>query len=384
MPKGLPSAEQLMQGDIGGFSIDTCIFEALSFKLDTGEFSVLHQQLPPWLKLYVPNIVKREVISHQVRNVVRCSQELQSACRDITRYTGCDVKKITDSLEALKLDRIGDVFETQLETYVRKFKGRVLVESGDKLLKEMFDRYFGNRPPFENTKDKKFEFPDAAALLALEQQTKKVKKLFLVVSNDRGWKEFCDQSEALFCVPTLRDLTSLYQADSKITAAIEGHVAKLLTDPESSLSEEVTSALIHGVPNCSWVVEAYTGSCSGIEAELESAQFVSFDPNIEFFQLWFSKGIHEIAVVEIRLKVMSEFEANAAFSTWDSIDHESITIGSGSKSFLNDVEMSLYLTLAGDLSEGDPSDWDVVVELSQQDYVIEAGEMEPDFHDYEE
>lgn len=384
MPKGKPTAEQLMSGAIGGFSIDTCVFESLSFRLDTGEFSVLHQQLPPWLRLYIPSIVKREVIGHQVRNVHKSGQAVLSSARDIHRYTGLDIGSIAKAIDELSLEKIASTFEGRLDKFIRQFKGKVLTESGDKLLKELFERYFSTRPPFENSKDKKHEFPDAAALLALEYLAKKQQKLFVLVSNDSGWAQFCDQSDALFCVETLRDLTALYQADQAFTETIEEQIAELLDDPTSPLSQELELALVKGVPNCSWLVNAYTGFCSDVEAEVVSAQFQSFEPTIQSFRLWFSKEANEIAVVELELTITNEFDVTAEFSTWDSIDRESVPIGTGSRSFSVGVKMSLYLTLTGDLSKGNPNEWDIEIELSQEDYTIDAGEMEPDYSDYEE
>ena len=105
---------------------------------------------------------------------------------------------------------------------------------------------------------------------------------------------------------------------------------------------------------------------------------------LQSFRLWFSKEANEIAVVELELTITNEFDVTAEFSTWDSIDRESVPIGTGSRSFSVGVKMSLYLTLTGDLSKGNPNEWDIEIELSQEDYTIDAGEMEPDYSDYEE
>lgn len=384
MPKGIPTAEQLMSGAVSGFSIDTCVFESLGFRLDAGELGVLSQQLPPWLKLFLPRIVKREVIGHQVENVLAAEQELKKSLRNIHRYSGLDVGKITSVADGLQLSKTPKLFEERLENYVNKFGGAVIEESGDGLLQEMFERYFNVRPPFEAKKDKKCEFPDAASLLALEYFAKKRKKLFVLVSNDEGWKKFCEQSEVLFCVQKLEDLTALYQAKPNVVDSIEKKIIESLEDDVSKINKAIEAGLEKAIPDCSWVVDAYTGYCSGIEAELDFAEFKSFVPNVDSLRLWLSDNEEEICVVEVEVKVDCNFGVSAEFSAWDSIDHENVPIGMGRTEFSEEVEMTIYLTLSGNLSKGGADEWGIQFEVSQEDYYIDAGEMEPDYSSYEE
>ncbi|MDD5300199.1 MAG: PIN domain-containing protein [Gallionella sp.] len=384
MPKGIPTAEQLMSGTVRGFSIDTCIFESLGFNLETGEFGVLRQQLPPWLTLYIPSIVKREVVGHQVINVHRSEQEIKTSIRNIHRYSGVDIGAISTAVEEMQLATVAKIFEDRLRIFIHKFNGSVVAESGDKLLQEMFERYFNSRPPFESKKDKKNEFPDAASLLALEYLAKKQKKLFVLVSNDDGWGRFCDQSEVLFCVKKLEELTALYQAESGVVAAIEARIVESLNDTTSEINKEIESGLEKSVPDCSWIVEAYTGYCSRVDPELDFAEFKEFIPNVDSLRLWLSNNGEEICVVELEVKVECNFGVSAEFSTWDSIDHEDVPVGIGSTEFSDEVVMTVYLTLSGDLSGGNPNNWEIQFEISQQDYWINAGEMEPDYSGYEE
>lgn len=383
MPNGIPTAAQLMSGMVVGFSIDTCIFESFGFQLDTGEFGVLHQQIPPWLKLYIPSIVKREIIGHQVVNIHRAEQDIHSSIRNIQRYTGIDVKAVSVAIEDLKLANILKIFEGRLDNFIAKFNGNVVTESGSKLLHEMFERYFSLQPPFEAKKDKKHEFPDAASLLTLEYLAKKEGKLLVLVSNDDGWHKFCAQSDVMFCVKTLEDFTTLYQAGAAAAEVVE-RITVLLNNSASGLYKQIESALENEIPNCSWGVDAYTGYCERVDAELDWASFQEFTPNVDSLRLWLSKNKQEICVVELDLQIISEFHVTADFSAWDSIDREYVRIGSGNKSFTEEVKMTSFLTLSGNLSEGDPNDWAVQVEISQKYYPIDAGEMEPDYSDYEE
>ncbi|MEQ1532965.1 MAG: DUF4935 domain-containing protein [Sideroxydans sp.] len=384
MPKGLPTAEQLMSGMVGGFSIDTCIFESLGFNLETGEFGVLRQQLPPWLELNIPRIVVKEVIGHQEANVRKAEQELNNSIRNIHRYSGVNVTSISAAVTELQLTNVAKIFEERLSRFMLKFNGNVVREKGDKLLQEMFELYFNTRAPFESKKDKKNEFPDAASLLALEYLAKEQNKLFVLVSDDNGWGRFCDQSEVLFCVKNLEELTALYQAEKDVSATIETRIIEALKDPASELSKQIELGLEAEIPNCSWIVEAYTGYCSRVEPALDFAEFNEFSPNDNSLRLWLPNNDKGICVVELEMKVGCNFGVSAEFSTWDSIDHEDVPIGIGSTEFSDEVEMKVYLTLSGDLSNGDSNEWEIQFEISQQDYLIDAGEMEPDYSGYEE
>ena len=380
MPKGLPSAEQLMSGTVNGFSIDTCIFESLGFNLDSGELGVLRQQLPPWLRLYIPSIVSREVIAHQVANVRKAEQELKTSIRNIHRYSGLDLSSVSRSVDLLPLENVSSVFENRLKEFVSKFNGEILKEGGAELLHEMFERYFNSQPPFESKKDKKHEFPDAAALLALNE----VWGWLILVSNDEGWLRFCEQSPSMFCVKSIEELTDLYQTDSQVTEKIAVQVKTALADPHSKLSQQIEDDLEEVIPNCSWIVDAYTGYCERIDAELTSAEFRGFDLDVRPFRQWLSNNEQEICVIEFDLVVTCKFEVAAKFSTWDSFDREYCPVGTGSKTISSEIPMTVYLTLDGDLSNGDIGAWEIRFELSQQDYSVEAGEMVPDYQDYEE
>ncbi len=82
---------------------------------------------------------------------------------------------------------------------------------------EIFENYFSGAPPFGEGK-KKDEFPDAFALLALQQEAKDRKKVIYVVSGDRDWENFCSlRSENLTCIKKLDKLleTISQETDSK-------------------------------------------------------------------------------------------------------------------------------------------------------------------------
>jgi hypothetical protein len=369
-----------MSKEIEGISIDTSVFQAHGFRLDAGELGVLQHQLPPWMTLYLPSAVQNEVLGHQEKEALEALRHLRSSLQQVHRHTGLDVKSIDTAIQKLGLDAAAPAaFRQRLDTFVKRFHGKVTEIGGEKTLREIFDRYFRAAPPFGQSKDKKHEFPDAASLLALEKVAQELKTKLILVSGDRGWQDFADKSEHLYCVKDLEDLSALYESDSKVAEAVEERVVQQLTAPNSPLLGAIESALETEVPNLSWVAEAHTGHCSGIDPEVVSADLVSFEANAETLRLWMSEGNDKICVVEVDLRVACDFKVSAEFSQWDSVDNESMSMGTGTAEFEAEVAIPVFVTLSGDLLKGDPKSWGVKVEVSQGHFWIDAGEMDPDW-----
>ncbi len=59
-------------------------------------------------------------------------------------------------------------------------------------LEKVMDSYFSIAPPFEDTKKKKHEFPDAIVLRSLKAWAEANQQTVFVVSNDVGFKKFSD------------------------------------------------------------------------------------------------------------------------------------------------------------------------------------------------
>ena len=62
-------------------------------------------------------------------------------------------------------------------------------------MKRLIAMYFEPSPPFEGTGKKKNEFPDAIALITLEDWAREPEKKILAVSKDHGWVSFAEKSE---------------------------------------------------------------------------------------------------------------------------------------------------------------------------------------------
>ena len=122
----------------------------------------------------------------------------------------------------------------EFERIVRHEWGASEHRAADLLAGPVIDRYFASEPPFDELNSKK-EFPDAFALLALEDWCFRTEQRIYVVSKDQAVLRAAHASEHLIGVESLERLFSL-------VASAEGHdVAKVVLtafeEPSSRLSE---------------------------------------------------------------------------------------------------------------------------------------------------
>ena len=83
---------------------------------------------------------------------------------------------------------------------------------------EVLRRYYATEPPFGFSENKKYEFPDAFALLSLEDIARQENRLLLCVSPDKGWQSFAEQSDFLVCVPKLELALSYFNESGRNVA----------------------------------------------------------------------------------------------------------------------------------------------------------------------
>ncbi len=241
------------------------------------------------------------------------------------------------------------------------------------------------QPPFEVIKDKKSEFPDAAALLVLEQYAKEQGANGVLISNDKGWHSFANKSEHLFCVKTLEDFTGLFEALSDHAKQILAKIQESLKNPTSESFELLRGAIHSHVSDAEWSVdEICSGYAHRLEGEAFDASVVAFHPDFQNMQGWFTYEDSPLYVVELPVLINVEISVSVAFFQWDSIDHEEISMGSQDIAVPMDVDVSVFLTSSGELMASTVEDWDIEIEIAAGSYSVDAGEVNLDYGDDEE
>ena len=141
--------------------------------------------------------------------------------------------------------------------------------AADLLAGPVIDRYFANEPPFDELNSKK-EFPDAFALVALEDWCSRTEQRIYVVSKDQAVFRAANASEHLIGVESLERLLSL-------VASAEGHdvgqvVLTAFEEPSSLLLGELRQTLSRDIGSALFV---YAGDRD--DAEVRGVEIVEVD-----------------------------------------------------------------------------------------------------------
>lgn len=240
-------------------TIDTNIFEAAKF--DFGKESTLRQigkhVKDKRIKVFLSDIVIKEVESHIREKVKEAHKELTSASKTIKKlYTGShELNEILDAflkremIEEKLIDKEISVFKDFLKDIDAKIVEKKEMDSKD--IEEVFDAYFKIEAPFENRKEKRKEFPDAfivRQILGFCEKEENNSRCVAVVSDDKGFIEACkkvckDNNNGVELVD-FKSLKELFDAIIKMTNIVMyNKIIKRIDDNIEKIKEQIYLAL---------------------------------------------------------------------------------------------------------------------------------------------
>lgn len=381
MPVGEPTPDQIITREVNFFSMDTNVLEGKHFDFKKGALNVLHAQRPDWMTLQLTEVVSREATAHRMRDLEEHHLKLKTAVNYLRRKADFEVAELEAKIHSMSvLETAKAHFDKQIQVFVDGMGGSILTIDGDSLAKDIFSRYFSQQSPFEVIKDKKSEFPDAAALLVLEQHAKDQDSVGVLISADKGWHSFAKTSKHLFCVHTLEEFTALFEVMNTHVAQLLERVLVCLKDAESITFQHFEEAVKEHVAEASWSVDdLYSGYSLRLEGEVYSADAVEISPDFENIQGWFKDEDTSRYVVEVPVSVRTEVGVSVKFFQWDSVDHEEISAGNQTCIVVTEIEISVFLIFSGELVAQTVSEWEIEIEIASGDYSVNVGEINPDF-----
>ena len=227
----------------GAIAIDTSILEACNYNLEKGILTSLFQFKDSNIKIILPEIVYREAIK-------RISERYDDAKTRIGKAIDLSIK--TFYTEGRDCDRARDILISKeqpiqiAERIMKKFISRTnaIVISFDsmKSFRPILDNYFACRPPFQNKKNKKNEFPDAISLFSLEQWAIDNSVCTVVVSKDEDWLEYAKQSKWLSGFRNLEKAISCFLPNNAV-AILKEKINAHLTDKNGKLNLQIEKEL---------------------------------------------------------------------------------------------------------------------------------------------
>lgn len=208
-------------------SVDTCIYQQHGFRLESGQLRHLEQFGGTPGIVVMSDVVQHEVLAHMVTEAVKAKSKLKGALEDVRDHWPTAAGAPTPS-HILGTETAEVVTAVRLDAFLSRCGGEVINASGRVDIADLMKRYFQPSLPFESSGDKKHEFPDAVALIALESWAEEHNKPILLVSNDRGWQAFAEASNHLSCVAALDEALALFQKRDATRTQLVDHVTALL------------------------------------------------------------------------------------------------------------------------------------------------------------
>lgn len=177
---------------IGAYTIDTNIFHACKFMFDKPPLKC-HPLQHEDLFFVIPEIIHMELLKEYVGMHDWIEGMLQKS-----RISS--LSKVRSIQQALKTINLQEECAREIDDFLSSKNSIILNTSQYADFNQILKMYFETLPPFEQNQEKKHEFPDAIALATLEGYGEQMDRNILVISNDRGWKDYCGRSGRLFMI----------------------------------------------------------------------------------------------------------------------------------------------------------------------------------------
>jgi hypothetical protein len=362
--------DKIAEGKISAISVDTAVFDAYGCNLDHAVLARLDQFMKRGTTLLLSEVVVREITAHIARDAAETQRMLKSALKKHDRRW--KLGKDFDQLKAnLDLDvEAAHAAEKQVKAYLDTVSAEVVAANGNgDLAAEVLRRYFEVITPFEAHETKKHEFPDAFALLSLEQAAVERDALIICVSADKGWATFAETSEHLVVVPKLDVALSWFNVPGHDVA--EKVVAMWKANAAPELVREVERAFEYYLDSLSIDVEADAPSDYELEPLNATLQYVDNDtiePPIVVAE--------DNDQVTLTVKAIAKvgFEASLSFFAHDSIDRDSVGLGSRTLYREEDLPFEITISVA---READGQIEVNEVNITSRRFVVNFGYVDP-------
>ena len=368
----------------GAFSIDNSTLKSNGYKFNEGLLKQLIQFSNSPIQMIFSDVIHNEAKKHLAINISGAKSNVERAIKSAKKHLQIPEKQIAIAQKALTLDcEASDLAEGRLREYYERLNAEI-VSSGEYLDTDiLMEKYFKTQAPFEVKKEKKNEFPDAIALISLEAWAKENETKILVVSNDKGWKGFSEQSRWIFVKDNLAEAIAEVQPENQVDTIIENLHRNGALEKGSVFAKLIKEAIEKSLDG------------SGIDIEASSHLYFEYD-DVEVFYIDHDFVLDEAGRIKVNIIgiesdqimltvdviIKCDVSATFDFSVWDSIDREYVgLIGGNHFSVEEEYDSEILVELNGDFKQGymnmEVGEITVLTEIGYANF----GEIEPDYHE---
>jgi hypothetical protein len=192
-------------------------------------------------------------------------------------------------------------------------------------------------------------------------------KLVICVAQDKAWKDFAAKSDHLVTVFPLTEALGIYSEAFKDADLADKIVELWLDGKEPKFEEAVRDAIIERLTYVDYDVEA---NCSvEFEAEPMDAQLKEILMGTLTNPVVLTAD-DDTVTFSIEVNIKADFEALFNFSIWDSVDRESV--GMGSEYVRTTADVPVHLTIVADRDVTDGVAFSEI-EVSQKTFTVDFG-----------
>jgi hypothetical protein len=185
--------------------IDTCIFHQKNYGFGHYVFNkIVDLASNEYISVFLTEVTFREIISNieqQIESTKSYLNQIQkkgNILRNIPQFEVIFNKRFINS--------VFDTIKQQFLDFLKKSQAQILpIKDIDS--QEIIRRYFEQKAPFSSKK--KNEFPDAFTLAALESWCKRNQQKMYIISEDKDYKNYCDESDVLYHLDSVEQFLNL-------------------------------------------------------------------------------------------------------------------------------------------------------------------------------
>ncbi|MFM0239881.1 PIN domain-containing protein [Paraburkholderia phytofirmans] len=368
----------ILDGTIRAISVDTCIFDAANLRLEHGQLKQLESLAASGFRLVFSEMTLKEIRRHLAKKTEEARSSLQKGLADSVNHWALPDEKRKQLLR----DVVGDAdfnaaSKARLSAFLERCKAEIAGAQEHLEVDKLIALYFDQKAPFESTKDKKSEFPDAITLLSLGSWATKQKTSVLFVTRDKGCISYCETAERLAAIDDLGAALTLVQERNEHTRKLTDTVAQRIQEGAyPDFLEQLTSTIANNVHDLNIIPEA--SSSFYFDAEMEDehvvdAEFESKDGRPVLNPVGYVNDVLTVqGIVTVNLELVGAF----SFSMRDGIDRDMVRIGHGRAEREVTVSIEVLYTFE-DFEDGEPEL--VEIEIVPTRFEVDFGEVNPDY-----
>ncbi|WP_042326980.1 PIN domain-containing protein [Paraburkholderia ginsengisoli] len=329
-------------------------------------------------RLVFSEMTLKEIRGHLAKKTEEARSSLQKGLADSVNHWALPEEKRKQLLR----DVVGDAdfnaaSKARLSAFLERCKAEIAGAQEHLEVDKLIALYFDQKAPFESTKDKKSEFPDAITLLSLGSWATKQKTSVLFVTRDKGCISYCETAERLAAIDDLGAALTLVQERNEHTRKLTDTVAQRIQEGAyPDFLEQLTSTIANNVHDLNIIPEA--SSSFYFDAEMEDehvvdAEFESKDGRPVLNPVGYVNDVLTVqGIVTVNLGLVGAF----SFSMRDGIDRDMVRIGHGRAEREVTVSIEVLYTFE-DFEDGEPEL--VEIEIVPTRFEVDFGEVNPDY-----